>query len=105
MFGILWGEKRGAPIDPESSEFQEKWFEMSRGVLFYGSPSVLNAFAEFKGGAMDQSNADPRVVMKRVGRILLAMRADIGLSNFGLNEVNIHQIYVNDDINKLGQIS
>jgi hypothetical protein len=104
MFGLLRSQKTGVVIDPEGPEFQDQWFEVSRGVLFYGSPSVVKAFSEFKASPTDSASKDPLLVIRRIGKILLAMRDDIGLSNFGLDELNIHQIYVSDDINKIGQV-
>ncbi|MQB11434.1 hypothetical protein DXT96_16450 [Agrobacterium sp. ICMP 6402] len=104
MFGLLKHQSSGEEIDPLGSGFQEQWFEVSRGVLFYGSPAVVKAFSEFKADPPDGASADPRSIFRRIGKILLAMRDDIGLSNFGLDELNIHQIYVRDDINKIGQV-
>ncbi|MGN7294916.1 hypothetical protein [Rhizobium sp. SAFR-030] len=99
MFALMEASKKGIVSDASDAEFQAKWFEVSRGVMFYGSPTVLNAFAALK---RHKGDAEPKNVFRIMGRILLAMRSDIGLSNFGLDELNIHQIYVNDDINKLG---
>ncbi len=98
MFDLLQKSKNGDIRDLERDEdFQKTWFSISRGVLFYGSPKVVRAFSQFKGGSTDKLN-----VIKLVGRLLLSMREDIGLSNSGLDELNIHQIYVTDDIRKLG---
>ncbi len=81
-------------VDPD---FQKSWMEMGKKMLFYGSPSVLIAFNEFKNSEHEDQEASE--VLRKVGRVLLAIREDIGLSNSGLNEVNIHQIYVSEDMN------
>jgi len=98
MFDLLQRSKKGDTRGLEGdADFERTWFSISKGVLFYGSPSVVKAFSQFKTGSADKIE-----VMRLVGRILLSMREDIGLSNSGLNELNIHQIYVTDDIRKLG---
>ncbi|MFF2323435.1 hypothetical protein ACFVTJ_20480 [Agrobacterium sp. NPDC058088] len=98
MFDLPHKSKKGDIRELEGDEdFQKTWFSISKGVLFYGSPKVVRAFSQFKVGSADKLD-----VMKLVGRLLLSMREDIGLSNSGLDELNIHQIYVTDDIRKLG---
>ncbi|WP_139832141.1 hypothetical protein [Mesorhizobium australicum] len=102
IFKLLEMQKSDESYNIENDpEFQKKWFQMTRGVLFYGSPEVVDAFSKFK--VSDGSAGDPLAAMRNIGRILLAMRKDIGLSNWGLNELSIHQIYVNDDVRKIGK--
>ncbi len=73
--------------------------KVSKGALFYGGPNVIKSLA----GLSQMSNSDdPMEPFRRTGKILLAMRGDIGLSNFGLDEISIHQIYINDDMSKIG---
>ena len=103
IFNLLKNVKNGDNVDLENDpEFQSKWFDLTRGVLFYGSPNVVQAFAGFRDPNMTKDNPDPTLVLRKIGRILLSMRADIGLSNSGLDELSIHQIYVTDDIKTMG---
>lgn len=76
--------------------------DVSRGALFYGSPNVLLAIAQWKTESASNSS-DRMAPIKAVGRIILAMRLDIGLSNRGLDELNIHQVYVKDDLRTFGK--
>lgn len=101
MFDILNKSKRDELTDDLASDdnFQKLWMDMSKKMLFYGSPKVLTAFNDFKKSHHNTQEASD--ILKKVGRLLLAIREDIGLSNSGLNELNIHQIYVSDDINSL----
>lgn len=87
----------------ELRKLLDRWFDMSRGIMFYGSPEVVLTFSAFRLGAAE----DPPVgvTAARIGRVLLEMRMDIGLSNRGLNELNIHQIYLNEDATKLGAMT
>lgn len=96
---------REKPIDlniseEPDSEVVKKLMKVSQGALFYGSPKVILAL-----GAWMKSSAtstDPLLAIRAIGRILLAMREDIGLSNRGLDEISIHQLYVRDDLRTLG---
>ncbi|GAB5464342.1 hypothetical protein [Hoeflea alexandrii] len=78
----------------ESDEFQDAFFELMKGVLAYGSPDVVKSIGNWRVHA-DSSGSNQ---MKMIGDILLSMRKDLGLSNSGLTNINIHQVYVNDDI-------
>ncbi len=85
-----------------SSPIVQKLMDISRGALLYGSPRVVLAFAEWRTSSI-HSSSDKVAPLRSIGKILLAMRSDIGLSNWGLNELNVHQIYVTDDLNQLGK--
>jgi hypothetical protein len=99
VFKILRDSKRpeGTPSYAESSELHEELFQIMRGVLAYGSPNVVLAMGRWRLDAGINSNMQ----IKLIGDILLAMRKDLGLSNRGLTNINIHQIYVNDDVEAL----
>lgn len=100
MFSVLRASKNNSKYD--ESKLADEFFEIQKNILFYGSPKVIKNFSEFK---LVSGNEEPQAdeILKSVGRVLLAMRDDIGLSNSGLDELNIHQIYVTDDLQKLGQ--
>ncbi|WEK50918.1 MAG: hypothetical protein P0Y66_02225 [Candidatus Kaistia colombiensis] len=89
-------------INMESDEFRKEMIRLKRNIMFYGSPGVLNAFTDWLKSSSASHESTPEKIFRRIGRILLAMRRDIGLSNFGLNELTIHQIYLTDDISKIG---
>jgi len=94
-------EVGGSDAYLESKEFRDQFFDLMKGATFYGSPSVIRALSDWKRDAASES--DPLHSIRMIGSVLLAMRKDIGLSNFGIDNLTIHQIYVNDDIRKLGQ--
>lgn len=77
-----------------STELQENLLKIMKGILSYGSPNVVLAFNKWKAKATDS----PTVQMICIGDLMLAMRKDLGLSNTGLTNANIHQIYVSDDV-------
>lgn len=100
MFEIMQQTKNNQSEDEGAlKSVSERWLELTRGVLFYGSPKVIKSIADFKVETAEK--VEPTKVIRSTGNIMLAMREDIGLSNNGLDELSIHQVYINDDIRKL----
>jgi hypothetical protein len=99
IFNLIEKTKKDEQLDIASEEFMKKMFKIMRSILFYGSPDVVLAFSSWRVGA---ASTDSMSALRSIGKILLAMRSDIGLINRGLNELNIHQIYINDDVALLG---
>jgi hypothetical protein len=104
MFDLLEKSKSGGSADEKTmTKAAKQWTGLHRGVMFYGSPKVLHSFANFRTNA--QEGLGPGEIMRATGRIILAMREDIGLSNKGLDELSVHQIYLNEDIRKMEFLS
>lgn len=105
VFDAIRGSESFASEDDKpnkESPIVRKLASISRGALFYGSPKVVLALSNWQlTSAMN--NDDPAKILRSIGSILLAMRSDIGLSNRGLDELSIHQIYVNDDLKNFGK--
>ncbi|WP_448954094.1 hypothetical protein [Labrys neptuniae] len=100
IFDMMKRSKIGDGVEEfDDTELHEKFMNISRGVMFYGSSDVVLAFSNWK--LEDISSSRPTHAMRSIGQILLAMRKDIGLSNRGIDSLTIHQVYVNDDIRKL----
>jgi hypothetical protein len=100
MFSTLRAEKEGRQIDnlSEDPKFRDDWYSITRGILFYGSPRVVKAFSRV---SREANNGEVASVLSRMGDVLLAMRADIGLSNYGLNSISVHGVYVSDDLSSI----
>ena len=113
FFNILSNINRKSNQDPEngvdqyvqSEEFLDSLFNLRKNVLLYGSPQVVKALGDWGKNSEDLSSdvSDPLKSLRPVGRLILAMRSDIGLSNFGLDEVSIHQVNVSDDLARMGR--
>ena len=103
VFGMLKQLKKNKSLDDyaDSDQVKDKFFDLMRGVTFYGSPSVIVALNNWKVNATNPT--DPLDGIRRVGDVLLAIRKDIGLSNFGIDNLSIHQIYVNEDIRQMNR--
>lgn len=103
VFDVLKNSKTDDGVDKfiNSTHFKNTYMDLMKGVTFYGSPDVIRALGEWKKNP--NSASDPLHAIRQVGTVLLEMRKDIGLSNFGIDNLSIHQIYVIDDLSKLGQ--
>ncbi len=84
----------GAQAYVTSTELQDALIDLMKGVLAYGSPLVVLAMGRWK--LAGEHSANKQIIL--IGDILLAMRQDLGLSNRGLTNRNIHQVYVSDDV-------
>ena len=83
----------------ESSTFVSQMLVLKNNLLFYGSPKVIKTFNEFQNKS--GNSATSLEVIDRVGNLLLAMRKDVGLSNFGLDARELNQIIVKEDVREL----
>jgi len=104
VFSTLKRTKSGEDVSSyfESLEFRDKFIDLMKGVTFYGSPNVVRTLSEWR--INPSSTSDGLHAIRMVGSVLLAMRKDIGLSNFGLDNLSIHQVYVNDDLRDFEKI-
>ena len=83
-----------------SQEFVDQMIAFKRGLIFYGSPDVIKCFNRWHLRAgMVQSGQD---AISAIGEILLAMRKDVGLSNWALDGTELSQVFVNEPIKTNG---
>jgi len=75
----------------EEKDLQEFMTEFSSRIIIYGSPEVIKAFNEWRESAADPNKEN---ILRKTGQLLLAMRADLGESIAGLNELDIFSLYV-----------
>ncbi|MCA0432131.1 MAG: hypothetical protein LCH46_02610 [Proteobacteria bacterium] len=97
MFEIIKNNKNPEKQEKylKSSELIDTMFALKKGIMFYGSPAVVNAFNEFQGNAQDSSALK---MVEKIGNVIIAMRRDIGLSNFGLDGADILQTIITDNV-------
>lgn len=84
----------------QTDEFKNTMYEVREGILFYGSPKVITTYSDWLLKASDETQSQKQT-FQSIGAIFLAMRKDVGLSNFGLDSLSIHQLYVTDDLSDL----
>lgn len=105
VFSVLANEKKNPELNEHmlsSAEFQEKMVEFKKNLMFYGSPKVINAFSRWQLNSSG-SGLHPTKALRDMGEIFLAMRADIGLSNFGLDSLSIHQLNITDNLQEIAK--
>jgi len=78
--------------DGEEKDLQEFMTEFSSKIIIYGSPEVIKAFNEWRESAADPNKEN---ILRKTGQLLLAMRADLGESTAGLNELDLFSLYIN----------
>ncbi len=83
----------------ETDDFKNKMFSVMRNVSFYGSHEVVIAFTNWRRAS---TKSDAVGYLRIMGRLLLAMRDDIGLSNRGLSDESIFLVYLKPDEAKSG---
>lgn len=65
-----------------------------RDLMFRASPQVIKAIIRFEKKSGNQKN--DKIVLRLVDDIYLAMRKDIGQSNFGLQNLEMIQLFLKD---------
>lgn len=101
IFEMINKSKSGIDEEFINSEYiQGKFSDLMKGVMFYGSPGVIRAISDWRIYSAG-NGSDSIKTMKTIGKVLLEMRKDIGLSNFGIDSLSIHQTYVSDKISDL----
>ena len=86
-----------------SKEFMTSMIEFKRDILLYGAPNVINKFNDFQSASNDNEKNE---ILDAVENLFFAIRKDIGLSNFTLEQGALHRIYtIPDDVdNKESQL-
>jgi hypothetical protein len=73
-------------------------FKFKKDLMFRASPKVIRAVLKF--GSSSNTPGKETSVLRRVDDIYRAMRQDIGLSNFGLDGLELIQIFLSDKSEK-----
>jgi hypothetical protein len=85
-------------LDPESEEFpqelKDQFTKLSRGMIVWASPQVIKAWSEFREKANDPKT--PVETLLAVDKVLQAIRADLGNSNFGLKRGDVVKLYLSN---------
>ncbi|MDW3196015.1 MAG: hypothetical protein R8G66_26830 [Cytophagales bacterium] len=89
-------------IVPTEQNLIDFMVEYRRDLLLRASSNVIKAHIEYEKIAAGYPS-DGKKLFQSVDKLILEMRKDIGLSNFGLNSMETIQIFLKDksEINKL----
>ncbi|MFI3189405.1 hypothetical protein BCS42_05975 [Crenothrix sp. D3] len=77
---------------PTEAELANKLFEFKQDILLWGSPKVIKSIVEMQKNSTNV-NYDPLPI---VDNIYKAIREDIGLSNSGLNNLELIRLFLTD---------
>lgn len=83
--------------EPDTKELAHYAFKFKADILLWGSPTVIKAQIEFENAS---ESGDTKILFKSVNALYLAIREDIGLSNSGLNNLELVKLYLNVDARK-----
>jgi hypothetical protein len=80
--------------EPDSQELIHYLFKFKADILLWGSPKVIKAQIEFENVS---ESGDTKKLLMSINSLYFAIREDIGLSNSGLNNLELVKLYLNDD--------
>lgn len=80
--------------EPDPKELINYLFKYKSDILLWGSPKVIKAQIEFEAVS---SSGDHKRMFRAVNSLYLSIREDIGLSNSGLNDLELVKLGLNDE--------
>jgi len=89
--------KNLAVKEPDPQELVQYLFKFKADILLWGAPKVIKAQIEFEHVS---GSGDTKKIFSAVNSLYLAIREDIGLSNSGLNKLELMKLYLNEDARK-----
>jgi len=84
--------------EPKEQELIAFMFKFKKDLMFRASPKVIRTVLKFENSS--NTPGKETSVLRRVDDIYRAMREDIGLSNFGLDGLELIQIFLSDKSEK-----
>lgn len=91
-------ETEGKSLNPEddslSKDLKDQFTKLSRGIIVWASPQVIKAWGEFREQA--SANKTTKDSLLAVDKVLQAIRADLGNSNFGLGRGEVVKLYLSN---------
>lgn len=104
-FDILLGEKVGKKPTPEK-ELLSRLNGFTQSFLVWGSDDVIKEWTTMRlmfvgADSEDPESASPET-LRQFGKVLAAIRRDIGHRNKGINEVTLLSLFINDAPQVLG---
>jgi Co/Zn/Cd efflux system component len=81
----------------DQAELVKYLFRYKSDILLWGSPRVIKAQIGFES---DAGKGDLGLLFRAVSELYLAIREDIGLSNSGLNSLELVKLFLNEEARK-----
>lgn len=90
---ITQGKNKNNPRKPTSqADKLAKLEKFQNGLMIWGNPDTIRTYLTYKRGFL----GDPMVSLGNADALFRALRADIGLSNEGLDEFELIEMYLRD---------
>ena len=85
-----------------TDELKTQFSELSRGMVVWSSPEVIKAWNTFRE-IPAKGNSSPHEALVDIDKVLLAIRSDLGNSNFGLKPGDVIKVYLKGGENVEGK--
>ena len=90
---MLASQNKNLSIEPPTDkELLDFAFRFKSELLLWGSPKVIKTYLVFE----DIKSVPSGDILKATNALYLAIRSDIGLSNYGLNNHELVKIFITD---------
>lgn len=90
---------KGKDVKPE--DFVEEMRNFASNLILFGSPEIIRTFNSFMIYCAEMNQeASSLAILKYVGKLIKAMRADIGLQNYCLRYYEVLQPFIKGNLKK-----
>ncbi|HCG6851660.1 TPA: hypothetical protein NJ269_002503 [Vibrio parahaemolyticus] len=79
---------------PNQQKIFDEFEKFQNGILLWGGPQVIQAFLDYRKSSA--GSQDSLTIFRHVDALYKALREDIGLSNEGLDQLELVQMYLGD---------
>ncbi|ELO1814272.1 hypothetical protein QXB70_004025 [Vibrio fluvialis] len=79
---------------PNQQKILDEFEKFQNGILLWGGPQVIQAFLDYRKNSGEEQ--DSLTIFRHVDALYKALREDIGLSNSGLENLELVQMYLSD---------
>ncbi|MEG7567380.1 hypothetical protein [Vibrio cholerae] len=79
---------------PNPQKILDEFEKFQNGILLWGGPQVIQAFLDYRKNSGEEQ--DSLTIFRHVDALYKALREDIGLSNSGLENLELVQMYLSD---------
>ncbi|PKF76463.1 hypothetical protein CW749_26900 [Vibrio sp. vnigr-6D03] len=79
---------------PNQQKILDEFEKFQNGILLWGGPKVIQAFLDYRKNSGEEQ--DSLTIFRHVDALYKSLREDIGLSNSGLENLELVQMYLSD---------
>ena len=94
LFEIFYDSAGGGTKTEQ--EMEEFFNDLAKQLVIWGSPAVINSFTAWKSSVAPEGSVASIEATFGFEELLLALRADLGRHNDGLEKGDLLRVFVND---------